>query len=148
MVNVCSMSIIAYYVCIYVTYGDSSLWSYTTFFSFTIPTYPWQFRKCNTLIVKPSSLTGGNYFEECISICTCYRESRVISMTPQREETYTWLCVFVPPVGTLFIALPLCVGVAGVLLLGCKEQRCSSIRPLCAWLIILKNCSCSAGDAS
>ncbi|KAG7243494.1 hypothetical protein INR49_011050, partial [Caranx melampygus] len=35
-----------------------------------IPTYPWQDRKCNTLVIQPSCLTGGNDFEECISFCT------------------------------------------------------------------------------
>lgn len=138
-----------------VTYWDSRLCISTTFFSFRISPYPWQSRKCNTLIVQPSGLTGGNYFEECISFCTCYEEkrvaSRVISVTCQRQKTHTWPyvpCVFFSPVGTLCKALPLCVDVASALPLGCKEQRCSSMRPLCAWLIILRNCSCSAGDAS
>lgn len=64
------------------------------------------------------------------------------------EDTYlTFNCVFVWPVGTLFTALPLWVGVELVLRPGCKEQRCSSIRPLCALLIIWKSCSFSAGEA-
>lgn len=118
------------------------------FFPLRIPTYPWQDRKRDTLVIQSSSLTGGNDFEQCISVCTCYGESNVIYVMFDTQKTHTWpiraLCVFWP-VATVF---PLCVGVAGVLLFGAKEHRCSSIRPPCALLIILKNFSCSAGAAS
>lgn len=77
------------------------------------------------------------------------RDSQVLFMFCFMARKHI-LDLFVPclvfwPVGILF---PQRVGVAGVLLLGDKEHRCSSIRPLCASLIILKNSSCSAEGAS